>query len=152
MGKTHNIDKPKAAIPAANILCLRITRFSPIPRPAERPSPANTHGRQATCGGIKAEFRARPKIDKIERFGIVMPIVALVVGRFSEKGRRTGNPVQLRDGPRRCNRVLSEAHSTGHCRNIPSRNVWREGRASLNLEVRRPTNALSAILREGRSP
>lgn len=28
----------------------------------------------------------------------------LVVGRFTLKGRRTGNPVQIRNGPRRCNR------------------------------------------------
>ena len=40
--------------------------------------------------------------------------MALVVGRFTLKGRRTGNPVRFRDGPRRCNRVFSGALSLSH--------------------------------------
>jgi hypothetical protein len=56
-------------------------------------------------------------IDRLTGFLAVLEsasIVALVVGYFMLKGRRTGNPVRFRDGPRRCNRVLTGTHSISH--------------------------------------
>jgi hypothetical protein len=90
--------------------------------------------------------------------------VALVVGRFLLKGRRTGNPVRFRDGPRRCNRVFwagsnsklewksaSEAHSFGHCRVFLWKNpVRRPGRSELGSQ--KTYQRITAVLHAGWEP
>ena len=69
------------------------------------------------------------------------------------EGRRTGNPVRFRDGPRRCNRVFERfVQSPSHCRvrhagPVAGRTTRRPDEP--NSEVRRPTNAVHVVLCAG---
>ena len=113
-------------------------------------------GKGESQGGSASGFLKIPKcpLDNQNRCAI-LDANRVVGGRpFPWEGRRTGNPVRVRDGPRRCNRVFKgSSQSPSHCRVRQAGPVAGTTTRRLdkpNSEVRRPTNAGHAALREGR--